>query len=188
MCCFNLNPWDELWKFEYNAAAGQIMFPGSRSVPVIDGDYIYSCGPFGDLYCIDIKAHNPVLNKNVCTDFGGDSENAPSDESEEGLGGFGGRGNFLIWNISQCPMLYGDLLILASQAPEAGVVAYDKTTGDIVWKTPNLGNETYVSPSLAKIDGNDHIVMVTASGGGRGGEPHVPGNVVGIVPLSGGII
>lgn len=36
-------------------------------------------------------------------------------------------------------------------------------TGDIVWKTDAIGNETYASPSVAKIAGEDHIVMVFSS-------------------------
>lgn len=189
MRCFELNTGKELWKFEYEAS-GDVMFPGSRSVPVVDEKQVYSCGPFGDLYCIDINTHQPVWHKNVWTDFGGDPGNAPVDESEEGRGGFGGRGNFPIWAISQCPLIYGDLLVIASQAPDAGVLAYNKSTGDIVWKTPNLGNETYVSPSIVKIDGKDHIVMVTSSTNpiGRPELPKTPGNVVGIEPSTGEIL
>ena len=80
MRCFELKTGDELWKFEYDAA-GDVMFPGSRSVPAIDGNYVYSCGPFGDLYCIDINTHKPVWNKNIWTDFGGDPGNASVSES-----------------------------------------------------------------------------------------------------------
>jgi outer membrane protein assembly factor BamB len=151
MRCFDLNTGNELWKFEYDAA-GSVMFPGSRSVPLVDDNHVYSCGPYGDLYCVDIDTHKPIWNKNVWTDFGGDPGNAPSDESEGGPGGFGGRGNFPIWAISQNPLVYNNLLIVASQAPEAGVVAYNKNTGEVVWKTPNLGNENYVSPTVIKID------------------------------------
>jgi len=184
MRCFDLASGEELWNFGYEAP-GSVMFPGSRSVPAIDGNYIYSCGPYGDFYCIDINSHKPVWNKNVWTDFGGDPGNDTIDH-----GGFGGHGNFPIWAISQCPLVYGDLLIVASQAPEAGLVAYNKITGDMVWKTPNLGNETYVSPAVVKIDGDDHIVMVTSSTNpiGRPDEPMTPGNIVGIEPLSGEIL
>jgi outer membrane protein assembly factor BamB len=119
--CFSLSTGQELWNFAYDAP-GEVMFPGSRSVPAIDGNQIYSCGPYGDLYCIDINTHKPVWRKNVWTDFGG--KEIP------------------IWAISQCPLVYGDYLIIASQAPEAGVVAYNKITSEIKWKTPNLGNET----------------------------------------------
>ena len=189
MRCFDLDTGDELWNFAYDAA-GSVMFPGSRSVPAVDGNHVYSCGPYGDLYCLDINSHKVVWNVNVWTDFGGDPGNAESDESEGGRGGFGGRGNFPIWAISQNPLVYGDLLVIASQAPDAGVVAYNKTTGEIVWKTPNLGNETYVSPTLVKIDGADHIAMVISSTNpiGRRELPQTLGRIVGIEPLTGEIL
>jgi len=167
--CLDLSSGKDLWNFAYDAP-GRVMFPGSRSVPILDGSHVYSCGPYGDLYCIDINAHKPVWNKNVWKDFGG--------------------GRIPIWAITQCPLIYGDLLIIASQAPEAGVVAYNKLTGNIAWKTPNLGNETYVSPAVVKIDGTDHVVMVTSSTN-RIGHPELAdalGNVVGIEPLTGEIL
>jgi outer membrane protein assembly factor BamB len=167
--CLDLSNGKELWNFAYDAP-GRVMFPGSRSVPILDGNHVYSCGPYGDLYCIDINTHKPVWNKNVWKDFGG--------------------ARIPIWAITQCPLIYGDLLIIASQAPEAGVVAYNKLTGNIAWKTPNLGNETYVSPAVVKIDGTDHVVMVTSSTN-RIGHPELAdalGNVVGIEPLTGKIL
>lgn len=175
--CFDLNTGEELWNFAYDAA-GEVMFPGSRSVPIVDEKHVYSCGPYGNLYCIDINTQKPVWDKNIWTDFGG--------ELPEGKPEYGG--SFPVWAISQCPLIYGDLLILASQAPEAGVVAYDKISGELKWKTPSLGRTGYVSPTLVKIDGNDHLVMITASSGGRGGQELVPGNVVGINPLNGEIL
>ena len=169
LMCFDLSSGKELWNFGYEAP-GSVMFPGSRSVPAVDGNYVYSCGHNGDLYCIDINTHKPVWNKNIWTDFGGD--------------------RLPIWAITQCPLIYGDLLIIASQAPEAGVVAYDKLTGDIVWKTPNLVNESYASPSVVKIDGEDHIVMVISSTNPIGHRelPQTLGNIVGIEPLTGEIL
>ncbi len=163
MRCFDLSNGEELWNFEYDSP-GSVRFPGSRSVPALDGNYIYSCGHNGDLYCIDINTHKPVWNKNVWTDFGG--------------------GRIPTWAITQNPLVYGDLLIVASQAPDAGVVAYDKLTGDLKWKTPSLGPVGYVSPAMVKVGEEDHVVMVTASAGRRGGG----GKVVGMNPLTGEIL
>ena len=181
--CLDLSNGKELWNFTYDAP-GRAMFPGSRSVPIVEGNKVYSCGHNGDVYCIDINTHKPVWNKNVWTDFGG----KPASSSSRGFGR--GPGGFPIWAITQCPLIYGDLLILASQAPDAGVVAYDKRTGDIVWKTPNLGNESYASPSVVKIDGKDHVVMVISSTNPIGNRelPQTLGNVVGIEPLTGKIL
>jgi hypothetical protein len=182
MKCFDMATGKELWKYGYEAP-GSVEFPGSRSVPSVDDKHVYSCGPNGDLYCFDINTHQPVWNKNVWTDFGGQ----PAAESEGGFSGLDGGGKFPMWAIAQCPILYGDLLILASQAPEAGVVAYNKLTGDVVWKTPSLGKFSYVSPSIAKIDGEDQIIMITASSGGFGGGTKEPSNVVGI-KLQNGVV
>lgn len=172
MRCFDLDNGKELWRFAYDAP-GSVMFPGSRSVPTVDGDYVYSCGHNGDLYCFDIQTHQPVWHKNVWTDFG--SEELP------------------IWAISQCPLVYGELVIvayIAPETPEAGVVAYNTLSGEMVWKTPPLGQETYVSPTVARIDGSDHIVMVTSSTNpvSRPDAEKVMGNVVGIDPLNGKIL
>jgi len=161
--CFDLFSGEELWNFAYEAP-GSVMFPGSRSVPAADGNYVYTCGPYGDLYCIDCNTHQAIWNNNVWKDFGG--EEIPT------------------WAISQCPLVYGDLLILASQAPGAGVVAYDKLTGTLKWKTPPIGPVGYVSPAIVKIDGEDHAVMISAS---RRGDS-IPGKVAGINPLTGEIL
>lgn len=181
--CFDLASGNELWNFQYNSP-GSVMFPGSRSVPTLDGNYVYSCGHNGDLYCVDINTHKPIWNKNIWTDFGG------TPVSTEGGRRSRGPGSFPIWAITQCPLVYGNLIILASQAPGAGVVAYNKLTGDVVWKTPNLGNESYASPSVAKIDGQDHIVMVISSTNPFGNRdlPRTLGHVVGIEPKTGKVL
>lgn len=161
--CFDLSNGKELWTFGYDAP-GSVMFPGSRSVPTLDRNFIYSVGPYGDLYCIDITSHKPVWNVNIWKDFGG--------------------GDIPTWAITQCPLIYGDEVIVASQAPEAGVVAYDKTTGKLKWKTPTVGNAGYVSPSIVKVGGEDHVVMIGASAQRGSGL----GKVVGIAPLTGEIL
>jgi outer membrane protein assembly factor BamB len=66
----------------------------------------------------------------------------------------------------------------------------EKDLGSTVWKTPNLVNETYVSPTMVRISGEDHIVMVTSSTNpiGRSDLPMTPGNIVGIEPITGEIL
>lgn len=183
MRCFDMKTGAELWKYGYKAP-GRVEFPGSRSVPVVDDSHVYSCGNNGDLYCFDITTHQPVWNKNIWTDFGGE----PASKAEGGFSGLAGGGKFPMWAIAQCPLIYGDLLIIASQAPQAGVVAYNKLNGEVVWKTASLGNLGYVSPAIVKIDGEDQIVMVTASSGGWGGGAQSPSNIVGIDRQNGNVL
>ncbi len=184
--CLDLSNGEELWDFAYDAP-GSVQYPGSRSVPTIDGNHIYSCGHNGDLYCIDINTQKPVWNVNVWTDFGG----YPLAGTGRVPWGPTPYGRFPVWAISQCPLVYGDLLIIASQAPEAGVVAYDKFTGDVKWKTDSLGYVGYVSPVIVKVDGHDQIVMITPSTNPfrRSSRDEFNfGKVVGIEPLTGKIL
>ena len=75
-------------------------------------------GPLGDLHAINMKTRKPVWHKNIWKDFGG--------------------GELPRWAIVQNPLIYGDLLIVAPQTSQAGVVAYDKLTGEIKWKSAPL--------------------------------------------------
>ncbi|MCK4959316.1 MAG: PQQ-binding-like beta-propeller repeat protein [Planctomycetes bacterium] len=149
--CIDLVSGEEDWSYDYEAP-GRLSHPGSRSVAAIDGDHVYTCGPFGDFYCFNRRTKKPVWKKNIWTDFGG--ERLPT------------------WGISQNPLVYGDTVIVAAQTEQAGIVAYDKVTGRIKWKTPAMkGNAGYVSPTLVKIAGGDHLVMITAGPRGGGGRP-----------------
>jgi len=170
MRCFDLSSGKELWKYSY-AAPGSVQYPGSRSVPAVDGNRVYSVGPYGDLYCIDVNTHKPIWNKNIMRDFGGTK--------------------LPLWAISQCPLVYGNLLIVSySKDPNAGLVAYNKMTGAVIWETDAIGNETYASPSIAKIAGEDHLVMVFSSTNAythRDSEK-TPGRITGLNPLTGKIL
>ena len=76
---------------------------------------------------------------------------------------------------------------MAPQTSEAGVVAYDKLTGELKWKSaPLSGLPGYVSPSIVKVGGEDHLVMVTAAvGRGRNARD---GSVNGLDPRSGKVL
>ena len=182
--CLNFASGKELWNFAYDAP-GKFDHPGSRTTPTVDADNVYTCGPLGDLYCISTMQHKPVWHKNIWKDFGG--EQLPK------------------WGITQNPLIYENLLIAASQTSQASVVAYDKLTGELRWKSTipsgdvgffsrqigrlilgQSGNAGYVSPSIAKVGGEDQIVMITAATGfGRSASG---GSVDGIDPLNGHIL
>ena len=163
---FDLATGKELWSFAYDAPGG-FMFAGSRTTPTVDGERVYISGPLGDLYCISTKTQKPVWHKNIWKDFGG--------------------GELPRWAVVPHPLVYGDLLIVAPQTPQTGVVAYDKLTGALKWQSPALsGNAGYVSPSVIKVAGEDHIVMVTASVGR--GRTAKDGSVNGLDPKTGKVL
>jgi outer membrane protein assembly factor BamB len=142
--CINITDGKEEWTFSHEAP-GETGHNGSRSVPLVDGNYIYICCPWGYVHCINLKTHKAVWRKNIWTDFGGTE--LPR------------------WALAQNPLVYKDLLILASQTEKAGVVAYDKLTGSIRWKSPKLPGRTgYASPKVITISNHEHLVMISANG------------------------
>jgi outer membrane protein assembly factor BamB len=188
---YDLSSGKELWTFAY-AAPGKVEFPGSRTTPTVDGDRVYTVGMVGDLYCFGAATQKPLWHKNIWTDFGGGSAVPANPFAPPAEGG-----QLPIWGIVQNPLIYSNLLIVASQAPQAGVVAYDKATGDIKWKTAPLTGGTsqssplnsgtsYVSPSVVKVGAEDHLVMITAAQGF--GRAATGGSVRGIDPLTGKIL
>lgn len=157
----------ELWTFAYEAA-GKFMFAGSRTTPTVDGEHVYTVGPMGDLHAINIKTRKPSWRKNIWKDFGGDAE-LPR------------------WAIVQNPLIYGDLLIVAPQTSQVGIVAYDKRRGDLKWQSPALGGVPgYVTPSIVNVAGEDQLVMIAAAAGR--GRTAKGGSVNGVDPRTGKLL
>ncbi len=141
--CIDLVTGQEKWTFRYEAP-GSVSYDGSRSVPAVDGNRVYVCDVFGNFHCIDINTHKALWHKNIWTDFS--SEPPPK------------------WALAQNPLVYKNMVIIASQTKNAGLAAYDKATGNIIWKTPALpGDAGYVSPKIIKINNENHFIMISAS-------------------------
>jgi len=79
---------------------------------------------------------------------------------------FGGKQEF--FGAGAGPLIEGDLLILNVGAPEqnAAVVAFNKRTGEIVWKVGDEWGASYASAVPANINGR-RVVLVFAGGDSR---------------------
>jgi len=95
-------------------------YPGSRSSATVDGDRLYAFGSDGDLACLDLATGKVRWHFNVREKFSGQP----------------GR-----WAYSESPLIDGDLLICAPGGAEATLLALNKMTGDVVWKTPVPGGD-----------------------------------------------
>jgi outer membrane protein assembly factor BamB len=138
--CIDLESGVEKWNYAYEAS-GEIPFPGSRAVPTVDNVHVWSVGPHGDLYCFDKESGQPLWNQNLLEEF---------------------QGELSTWGVSQSPVIYQNLVIVAPSGAGAGVVAFDKITGELVWKSrPLSGHNFHVSPTLASFGGIDQVIMIS---------------------------
>jgi len=146
--CLDLNTGHENWRYAYDAP-GSTGHSGSRTTPTVDADYVYTVGLMGDFLCVDRTTHQPLWHKNVLEGYGVDTPK---------------------WGASQSPFLHGTMVIVAPQAEDAFVVAYDRKSGETIWASSGLGGVGYSTPVVATLCGVDQVVMVSASDGGDEGR------------------
>jgi len=145
--CIDLETGNEIWNHAYEAE-GELPYPGSRSVPVVDENFVWCVGPHGHFHCIDKKTHLTVWMHNLLSDYGGELNT---------------------WGFSVSPLVSGDLVIVAPQGEKAGVVAYNKFSGEVVWESRRLtGYRFHVSPIIGNYGGTEQVIMTSSCVKGDG--------------------
>ena len=140
--CLDLVTGKEDWTFAYDAP-GRLDHNGSRSTPAVDDKYVFIIGPFGHFHCVDKKTHKPVWQKHLLRDF---------------------SSRMHTWGVAQSPLLHKGWVIVAPLSRRgAGVIAVEKSTGRIVWKSPAMGTMAYMSPRVTTIGGVEQVLMASKS-------------------------
>ncbi len=134
-----------------------------RCSPVIDtaSGLVFSLGVNSHLQATELATGKAVWSTNLDRDLGP----APF---------FFGRGS--------APLVLGDLLVLNAGAPGACVVAFDKLTGQVKWKTPHEWNASYASPVAGEVNGQSRVFVFA---GGNVDPPH--GGLLSVNPADGKI-
>ena len=122
---------------------------GPRGVPLISGNHVFLYCPRGDLYCLDLNSGNTVWHRDTWKDYS--SKRPKRGDPPDGYFGFG-----------TTPILEGDRLLLnvGGDSKNAGIVAFDATTGKTLW-TATEERASYSSPVAATFDGQRHILFAT---------------------------
>ncbi len=144
---FDLQSRDERWA----TRVGPPHSDGPRCTPTVDGEFVYALGTSGDLLCMERGTGKVRWQKNLERDFGGKMMSG--------------------WRWSESPLIDGDKLICTPGVSTAGLVALNKLTGEMIWKTelPKLGpagkdGAGYTSIVAADIDGVRQYVTILGRG------------------------
>ena len=140
--CFDLDG-TLLWTYD-NGSAWTRSFPGTRSTPTVDGEFVYDLSPLGELVCLKVENGEKVWGRNILTDFEGEN---------------------IIWGLAESLRIDNDRLYCAPGGKKAGFVTLNKLTGEIIWTTPTLDEKTsYGSPIIIEQDGLRMIITTYAQG------------------------
>lgn len=174
--CFDLQTGEERWRFAY-LAKGELPFPGSRNTPRVDDEMVYFVGAFGHVHAVDRKTHKPVWSHHLVREFPrkreaeGDAEIKPRRSKQWG------RSQVPRWGFTQCPLLYDQSVIVAPLSETVGLVAYDRKSGRVKWRSKFIGRSwfSHASPYLTTLHGVDQIITLTNAHAGRGPRAVITG-------------
>jgi outer membrane protein assembly factor BamB len=131
----------KLWSTPVGEAGGN--YKGTRCTPTVDGDRVYAIGQFGDLVCLNVESGKEIWRKNFEKDFGGSH----------------GR-----WNYTESPLIDGKKLVCTPGGKEATLVALDKLTGDVIWKSAANSTAGYASMVVSEAAGRRQYVQLLDRG------------------------
>ncbi|MCS7238934.1 MAG: PQQ-binding-like beta-propeller repeat protein [Thermoguttaceae bacterium] len=132
-----------LWQAE-NGPAWTGPVPGSRGTPTIDGEFFYHQNAHGDLACFRLDNGQRLWHVNVLQAFGAEN---------------------IDWALAESPLVDGQKVISCPGGPQTAIVAFDKKTGQLLWKSPSVNDKAgYCSPILAEWQGLRMIMVLTAKG------------------------
>jgi outer membrane protein assembly factor BamB len=120
-------------------------YPGARSTPTVDGEVLYALSSDGDLACLDVSSGNVRWQKSLRNDFGGNP----------------GK-----WAYAESPLIDGDMLVCTPGGKESTLVALNKQTGAVIWKSAVPGGDAagYASTVISHAAGRKQYVQFLAGG------------------------
>ena len=121
-----------------NGSSWKDPYPGARASATYSEGRIYHQNAHGRMACFDAQNGQEIWSSNVLEQFGGQN---------------------ITWGLSECLLVDDRAVYATAGGSEALVVAFDKTTGAVLWKSDPLRdsegerrfeNASYVSPILVR--------------------------------------
>ncbi len=143
--CFDFESGTELWRYTYPTRNVRLPYSGSRTVPSVGGDLVWTLGVIGELRCLDWKKGELRWRVDLIEEA--ELEIPPR------------------WGVSQSPLRHGGLVIAPAINDSAGFLyAFEEKTGELRWKTNDLGGASYVTPTLHTLGGVEQVILFGKAG------------------------
>src|SRR5688572_22740848 len=120
-------------------------YPKARSTPTVDGNFIYALGSDGDLACLEARSGKIRWQKSIRKEFGGQ----PGE-----------------WAYAESPLVDGDVVVVTPGGAPSTMVALNKKTGAIIWKSAVPGGDAagYASAIVVQGGGRKQYVQLLSKG------------------------
>ena len=131
--------WTHEWQTSYRMLSVAYAV-GPRATPTVDGDRVYVVGGTGRLLCLDVATGRVLWEKDYVAEYG---TSVPT------------------WGIVSAPLVDGERLItVVGGEPDALVVAFDKHTGEEIWRAIEVTSEMgYAQPVIYEAGGARQLII-----------------------------
>ena len=113
--CFCLLTGKELWRRWYNVDTKR-NHGRSRTIPAVADGCVVSIGPKGHVMCVDAKSGDLKWSIDLVSDYGAEIPQ---------------------WYTGQCPLIDGEIAVLAPGGDDVLLIGADLQSGEVVWQAPN---------------------------------------------------
>ncbi len=132
-----------LWSHEWSASYRMLQSSyaiGPRATPTVEDDRVYVVGATGRFLCLDAETGDVIWQKDFIEDYG---TSVPT------------------WGITSAPLVDGQRLItLVGGEPGALVMAFDKHTGEELWRSLEVvGEMGYAQPVIYEAGGVRQLII-----------------------------
>ncbi len=136
--CFEANTGKLLWKHEYDCPYAISYASGPRCTPTVADGKVYALGAEGNLTCLDAVTGRVIWAKDFKKDFA-----APTP----------------IWGFCGHPLVDGDRLICLVGGGGSVAVAFDKDSGQEVWRALSASESGYCPPTMLGAGDTKQLVI-----------------------------
>lgn len=148
--CLDAATGDLIWEYDYEQPYAVSYGGGPRATPTVAGEHVYALGAEGRLTCLSAAGGDVVWSKDFKQVYGATTPH---------------------WGHSAHPLVVGDLLIGLVGGSGSAVVAFNKQTGEEVWRALSAPDVGYCPPTLAETV-DPAALLVWLPDAVRGLDPH----------------
>ena len=133
--------WTQEWDADYGGISWEI---GPGATPTVDGDRVYTLGRTGVLSAISVDTGTLLWRKDYAADYGVDRMTWGFD-----------------WGFASAPLVDGERLIcFVGGSQDARVVAFDKITGEEIWRAlPSEADLGVAQPIIIEAGGARQLIV-----------------------------
>ncbi len=136
--CLNAVDGSVVWEHRYDCTYTMSYSTGPRCTPVVRDGKVWTLGAEGNLFCLDAENGKVLWSRDFKKDF---SASTP------------------MWVFAGHPLLDGQRLICLCGGPGSVAVAFDKDSGQEIWRSLDAREPGYAPPTMIEVGGSKQLIL-----------------------------